>query len=701
MTSAVKTTGVILLCGIVLAGCAKAPTNAKNSEVKQAVSEVTNKKAYGLYTAEDLAVATEKEATTTIELNNDKTTINGAGASYADQKVTITEAGTYIISGELKEGALNIAGDKTKDQINVVFNGVTLSSKTEAPVFVESAKKVVVSLAEGSENTITDNRSEAADTTADTATSVEVYDAAIYSKSDLTFNGTGELTVTGKMKDGIRSKDRLTMISGTYTIQAANNGLKGKDSVSILDGEYQIKAENDGIQADNTKDETLGWVAIDGGKLTVTAEHDGIQGETDVKVSQGTVNLTTGGGSAKAEKKQESAPGGMMVGGPNSDEATTGQEMTGGTPPDMPTGQPSNELAGAEKNDANQTNEKTATEETAQTAAEAAAEEVSASDSAKGLKAGKEMVVAGGTLTVNSKDDGIHSDGNVTIDGGALTIATGDDGIHANSHTTINGGNVTVTESYEGIEGAVITLTGGEVAVTASDDGVNASAGTDTTIAATLVVSGGTLNVVADGDGLDSNGDIEMTGGTVLVDGPTNGGNGALDYDGTFNQSGGTLVAAGSQGMAQGTSDSSEQAALAIYFDNSQKANTLVNVQDEKGQTIATYSPSKAFEWVLISSPELKQNATYQVSTGGTDKAEKIFGLSQDSQYTGGTSFKVELTDKITGVTDSGEAATVSQEGMPGGGGPGQGGPGSMTAPTSSTDATTGASATTETATSI
>lgn len=693
MTTAVKTTGVLLICGMVLAGCAnKETSDAKTSDTNQVISEVTNKNAYGLYTTEDLTVATADEATTSIQLNNDKTTIEGSGATVDGQTVTITEAGTYVVSGELKEGALKIAGNKTKDQINVVFNGVTITNKTTAPVFVEGAKKVVVSLTEGSENTITDNRSVADDSSTDTTSTVEVPDAAIYSKSDLTFNGTGKLTVVGKMKDGIRSKDRLTMISGTYDIQVTNNGLKGKDSVSVLDGDYTIKADNDGIQSDNTKDETLGWVAIDGGELKITAEHDGIQGETDVKVSQGTVNLTTGGGAAKAEKKQEEEPQGgmgMMGGGSN------GEQGAGGTPPEMPTGQTGNG-AGTQPNTltetANETSENseatTTTEETAKTATEAAAEEASSSDSAKGIKAGKEVLISDGTFTMDTKDDGLHSNGNVTVDGGTLTIGTGDDGIHSDNNTTINGGKITVTESYEGIEGAVITMTGGEMDVTASDDGVNASAGTDTTKTAELNISGGTLRVNAGGDGLDSNGDVNMTGGTVLVDGPTSGGDGALDYDGTFNQTGGTLIAAGSQGMAQATSDSSSQPAVAVYFDNSQKAGTLVNIQDGSGKTIATYSPSKTFEWVLISTPELSKDQTYNVSTGGTDTGKSHLGLYKDSQYTGGTSFSVTLNETVTGISDSGKEVTVSQEGMPGGGGPGQGGPGgSGMAPTGMTDA--------------
>lgn len=108
-----------------------------------------------------------------------------------------------------------------------------------------------------------------------------------------------------------------------------------------------------------------------------------------------------------------------------------------------------------------------------------------------------------------------------------------------------------------------------------------------------LSIKGGNVYVNAEGDGLDSNGSISMTGGTVMVSGPTNAGNGALDYNGTFDISGGTLIAAGSAGMAQAPSDCLKQYSMHMTYPETQKAGTLLHVEDSKGNTIITFAPEK------------------------------------------------------------------------------------------------------------
>jgi phage baseplate assembly protein gpV len=62
-------------------------------------------------------------------------------------------------------------------------------------------------------------------------------------------------------------------------------------------------------------------------------------------------------------------------------------------------------------------------------------------------------------------------------------------------------------------------------------------------------VTGGSLTINAQGDGLDSNGNASISGGTVVVNGPTNSGNGALDVNGELTVTGGRVAAAGSAGM--------------------------------------------------------------------------------------------------------------------------------------------------------
>ena len=149
-----------------------------------------------------------------------------------------------------------------------------------------------------------------------------------------------------------------------------------------------------------------------------------------------------------------------------------------------------------------------------------------------------------------------------------------------------------------------------------------------------IYFNGGYVYVNASGDGLDANGSIEMSGGTVIVDGPTDGGNGALDYDATFNISGGLLIASGSNAMLQTPSSSSSQNTIVVSSNTS--SHTLVNIQDSTGTDLITYAPSKSSQVIMISSPEFKTGETYTISTGGTSTGTEIDGLYKGGSYSGG-----------------------------------------------------------------
>jgi hypothetical protein len=182
-------------------------------------------------------------------------------------------------------------------------------------------------------------------------------------------------------------------------------------------------------------------------------------------------------------------------------------------------------------------------------------------DSCKGMKAANEITITGGTIDIDSADDSVHSDNTITIGGGSLSIAAGDDGIHAESSLVVNEGTIDITKCYEGLEAPAITINGGDIHIVASDDGINGAASSSAggifggmggmnENGAYLYINGGYIYVNAAGDGIDIGGSIEMTDGTVLVNGPTNSANGALDFS-SFNMKGGTIVAAGSSGMSR------------------------------------------------------------------------------------------------------------------------------------------------------
>ena len=155
---------------------------------------------------------------------------------------------------------------------------------------------------------------------------------------------------------------------------------------------------------------------------------------------------------------------------------------------------------------------------------------------------------------------------------------------------------------------------------------------------------------MADGDGIDSNGAIEMTGGVVIVHGPTMNGNSALDYDGVFNISGGFLAAAGSAGMAQAPSPTSSQPSLLLNFSSPLAAGTLIHLQTEGGDSLLTFAPSRAFQSLVFSSPALVQGDTVEVYVGGSAAEPLAGGLYQGAYTPGELVGSIPIVDMVTMV---------------------------------------------------
>ena len=273
-------------------------------------------------------------------------------------------------------------------------------------------------------------------------------------------------------------------------------------------------------------------------------------------------------------------------------------------------------------------------------------------DAAKDGVKGKNFVeVNGGSLAITAGSDGIQSNndteedkGYVRITGGTVAITAGKKGILAETLVEVAGGAITVEQSYEGLEGLCVEITGGTIRIHSEDDGINAAGGSDAsgvsnaegtdsfgsrrgpgggafdvTEGAYIRISGGDIRINASGDGIDSNGDLFLEGGTVLVEGPENGGNGALDYNGTGTVSGGTILAVGSAGMFQTFSEDSSQPMLVVFFDESQSAGTTISIEDSQGNQLTETAVSKEFEALLFSSPDLKTGETYHIAAGDQD----------------------------------------------------------------------------------
>lgn len=257
---------------------------------------------------------------------------------------------------------------------------------------------------------------------------------------------------------------------------------------------------------------------------------------------------------------------------------------------------------------------------------------------------GKDSVrIADGTFNLSCDEDGIHAgnddqqDGYVYIEGGDINISVGDDALHAEGLLIITGGDIDVSKSCEGVEGYKILVTGGDIDVISGDDGFNAAGGSsgsgdnhdgfgdgpgmggvdmDADNDAYILITGGTININANGDGIDSNGCIGITGGSVYVLGPSDNGNGAMDYGICAAITGGEIVAVGGSGMAQGFGDESTQCSALVNFDEWVDAGETITLTDSDGKEVFSYKVDKKFNSVVISTSDMKQGDNYTLTVG-------------------------------------------------------------------------------------
>ena len=589
-----------------------------NAEETSAQSEAGTFSSADMFTERDLAGTYEESGAVYVTLSDDGITGETDGVAINGQMVTITAEGTYIFSGTLSEGQIVVDADNAKVQI--VFDNVDITCASSAAVYVKSAEKVFVTLAEGSQNTLRN-------TDEYVAIDDNNIDAVIFSKSDLTLNGTGSLTIVSAEGHGIVSKDDLKITGGTYDITAAGHALSGKDSVRIADGTFILTAEKDGIHAENADDEEKGYIYIADGDFTITSDGDGMDASNIVQIEDGTFDITAGGGAANSLKTHESdVPGGPGGGMPQNGERPDGESMPqmgekqdgenmtemgkrpdGTTPPEKPSQTDQSDTADETAAPDNATDHQSSSAETTE---DTTTDE--SGTSTKGIKAGGGMYLNGGTYQIDSADDSIHSNANITIADGTYTLATGDDGVHADDALIVNGGTITVTESYEGLEGLTVTINDGTIDITASDDGIN-------TAGEKMELNGGYIHILAGGDGVDSNGDLTINGGEIYIDGPSDNGNNAIDYGDRSSAyvNGGTLVAIGSSGMAEVMSDSSKQKVLMIKLGEQMEAGNVV-LTDSEGNVIVSYTALKTYDCVIISTAEVESGATYTLTTSGT-----------------------------------------------------------------------------------
>ncbi len=510
----------------------------------------------GNYDADDLDESWSEGKATIIKCNGESSEISGNGIQADGNILKITQAGTYVFSGKMSDGQIQVNADKN-DVVHIVLGGLTASSGSSSVIYGIQSKKIVITLAKGQENVLND-----ASSYVYKSVSENEPNACIFSKDDVSINGEGSLDIYGNYGDGVCSKGDLKIINGTYRITAAQNGL---------------------------------------------------QAETVLQINGGSGSITSGGGSSNASY----------------DENGQIQEKWGQWGGQMGEQEPADsEVPGAGR---------TSVEESG-----ISTEDSGSSDSAKGLKGGVGIYLNGGDFTIDSSDDSIHCNGSVTVNDGTYIMDSGDDGIHADQALIINGGILQINKSYEGLEGMTVDIRDGEINVTSIDDGINSAGGSDTlkngrpgqnSFASEddcwIRISGGDIYVKASGDGIDSNRNLYMDGGMLVVEGPEDSANGTLDYEGKAEITGGTFIGTGSSGMAMDFSNSSTQCSVNVVVDTMLPSGTMVTVTDSSGKDILSVSPTKSFNCIQISSSLLVYGETYTVTYGDGDSKEiRLDGVS-------------------------------------------------------------------------
>ncbi len=497
-----------------------------------------------------------------IILKNDKIELKGKG-NVNNSDVLITEGGAYKITGTLDDGQIIVNSD---EKVWLILDNANISCSDSSPVYIEKSDKTFITLAPDSENTLSDGKEYSY-----TSESENEPDAVIFSKDNLTVNGTGTLNINANFNEGITSKDDLTITGGTININSVGNGIKGKDCVAVSSAEINITSQADGIKSSNADEKGKGFIFISGGTFNINSMEDAFQSEQEFIIDGGNINIISGEGSSSEYVKQHT------------------DSMMGGH-------------GGFGRFSPQSTETETETETTI---------------SRKGIKSGANMYINGGNITADCSSDSIHSNSDITISGGKLELSSGSQTIHADNTLSVKNGSIDILKSYEGLEASVIDISGGDISIISDDDGFNASDGStqgamgQNTDGVAVKISGGTIYINAEGDGLDSNGTMTISGGNVTVDGPSKGGNGALDSNNGISLEGGILIAVGSNDMAEYPDTDSKQKFLAMTADADSEFAFKVCLENS---AIAEYKPQKNYSGsvsIIVSTPDLAENNEY------------------------------------------------------------------------------------------
>ena len=561
---------VATLFSLPLAACSRASeasSQSTQSEESAASSELETDVEHlvsvaDIVTDRDLEGTWEEDGATKISLSDDGCAVDGAGAVADGTTVTITAGGTYVLTGQMSAGQVVVNADGEKVQL--VLDGASVTSTDSAAILVRAAKKVWLTLADGTQNKIATSGSFAED---------DEYsiDGAVWCKSDLTINGTGALTVSSAEGHGIVCKDELALVSGDVEVEAARHAVQAQDAACVVAGTWSLTAGTDGIHCGDDDDAEKGSVLIVGGTVSIDAASDGVDAANVLEVDGGEVTVSAGDDGLHSERALQVDGGTVTV--TKSYEGLEGSTVTvNGGVIDVTSSDDGVNAAG---------------DPTGDSSAEAADAGAFGPEAAAGQP---EDPMGGGRAPAG--------DGRAPEDADAQAPTS---------------------------TGQVPAGSGGQAPEDAGGQAPGAGGDMDYDSTAQVTINGGKLTIQAGGDGIDSNGDLTVTGGETYVFGPASDGDGSLDFAGTGTITGGVVMCAGSSGMAQNFGDASTQGSMLVSA--SGQAGDAIQLVDEDGNVVASCEARTSYSCVLVSAPGVESGKTYTLTCGDASTEITMDGL--------------------------------------------------------------------------
>lgn len=578
MSKLIKISSVIFAVTIILSGCTAAADGNGENEQAEAIMTVSLSAddiidSTNIFTDRDLNFDYTDRNPIDITLKNNASHCDSTNVDINNNTITIKAEGVYVLNGSLSDGQIIVNADDTA-KIQLVLNGVDINCNTSAAIYCKSAHKLFVTTTADSKLT---NKNEFV------AIDDEDIDAVIYSKSDLTLNGSKKLGINASYGNCVVSNDDLTIASGEYDFTAENHTIKANDSVAITNAALNLTAGKDGIHSKND-DVSKGFVYIKNGDITINAEDEGIQSSSAVKIAGGNLNI---------QKSNEGIEARFI-------------DISGGTISII-----------ADDDGMNAVDKSETTDSTNQTA-----EQTDNQAPPQGERNGDIP-----TPPDNMPDnESFQPPSDMPENGDAQPPSDIPDNESAELPSDM-------PESENGkFKGDMQGFGKGQM------DGGKMDMMSSSSTDCSIVISGGSVTINADADGMDSNGIITISGGETIVYGAENDGDSAIDYETQLTITGGKIIALGMSGMAEGASASSTQCSILYNMNAKGAANDVIQLSD--GNTaLAEITAVKSYNSIFISCPEIADNKKYTIKAGDTEEKIKMDGTNYSNSQRQGFGF--------------------------------------------------------------